>query len=288
MGADSGFDREAAERVIARAIDLDDVATSNPAEDHLVTSALVAAAEELGLDPELVRRAGAEEQLGLLGRRSATLDRLVGPSELVAQATMSGSVDDVLGALDGWMTRKAGVRRVSLDLHAAMAHYERRTDALAGAQRAVRSVAGRAQLGTLKRLELRVAALDDQRCLVVAVGDVGTERTATVAGASGVAVGGAAASAGAALAEVAPLWVGVVGVPASVALGAGILAMRGGVVFDLQRRLDAALGRAVETSTAPQTRLPTVRDLRGVRRSISSAGRGSDSPESSSDARGRR
>lgn len=263
-----GFDRDAAQRVIARAAELDRSTSSSEPYDHVLAAALVEAAEEVGLDPELVRLAGAEEQVGLLGREPALLDRMVGPAELVARATMHGSVAEVFAALDDWMLRKGGVRRTSVDPSSpsptvARAGYRRRGDALAGAQRAVRSAAGRAQLGSLRQVELRVAALDDHRCLVVAVADVGAERTAVITGASGVSIGGSAISAGVALAGTEVLWLGV---PGSLAAGAAVLLIRGHTVTGLQHRLDAALGRAVEASDGPSRRLPSFSDLRAARR----------------------
>ena len=248
MGADhqqfdhQEFDHDAAERVLRRAIDL---AEQQPggSDRGLSESALIEAAEELGVDPAAVRLAAAEERVGVLATRPARADRLVGPAVLSATRVIDLPCDGAMDAVDRWLRRVGSLRRQRRsdgDGPGVTAWYTRRSDPAAGLQRTMRSVSGQEQLGRVGRLRVDTGALDDGRSLVVLTADLGVERTAVLAGGSTVAVAGSTASVAATFASVPWVWIGI---PASAAVGLGAFRIRAHGLPDVQMSLDGVLDR---------------------------------------------
>ncbi len=248
MAADrQEFDHDAAERVLRRAIDLAEQQTGDT-HHGLSESALIEAAEELGVDPAAVRLAAAEERVGLLATRHGRVDRLVGPAVVSATRVIDLPSDEAMDAVDRWLRRVGSLRRQrrsDTDGPGAMAVYTRRSDAAAGLQRTVRSVAGQEQLGRVGRLRVDTYPLDpeapdDERSLVVLSADLGVERTAVLAGGSTVAVAGSTSSVAAVLAGVPWVWIGI---PASAAVGLGAFRVRAHGLPDVRMSLDGVLDR---------------------------------------------
>ncbi len=99
------FDRSALERVLARASELQ--ATEPDGTEGLTEQQLLDLGKEVGLDVATLRRAMAEEQ----SRAVAAVDRSVttrvfGAARVTAERTVSGTSDEVLGAIDQWMRRQ--------------------------------------------------------------------------------------------------------------------------------------------------------------------------------------
>ena len=243
MGADDQeFDHDAAERVLRRAIDL--------AEEHrgaaghgLSESALIEAAEELGVDPAAVRLAAAEERVGMLTTHRRRTDRLVGPAVVSATRVIDLPSDQAMDVVDRWLRRVGSLRRQrrsDADGPGSIAIYTRRSDPAAGLQRTMRSVAGQEQLGRVGRLRVATHPMDDDRSLVVLSADLGVERTAVLAGGSTVAAVGSTAS----VVEMF-LWTGWtwIGVPVSAALGLGVFRARVHGLPDVELSLDGVLDR---------------------------------------------
>ncbi len=247
--ADSRFDREAAERVLRRAIHLADAAERSSADDGLAEQALIEAAEELGLDAGAVRLAAAEERLGLLhDGHGGVLDRLAGPAEVTASALVESSAADTMAHADEWLRRHGSLRRRRHDPEALVATYTRRSDFAANVQRSVRSVLGREQLDKVRHLKLAVAAVDDDHSAIVLVGDLSTDRSATAAAGLSIAGIGSAFSVAGAFTGTGILWLGV---PASIAAGFGVLRWRVAALADVRGALDGVLGRVVAADTEP-------------------------------------
>lgn len=230
------FDRDAAERILQRAVALGEGDLG--AGDGISGRALVEAAEELGLDPAVVLRAMSEEQLGLLRRERAVADRLVGPATVTATRLVTGKAEQVTEQVDAWLRRAGGVRRNRFDT--GYATYVRRSDAIAGLQRTVRSITGEEHLGRVNHLTVRVNDVDGASSLVALIADLRVERTVTLAGGATLAGVGSAASGVLAVAGTTWLWLGV---PASFAAGAGVLAGRASQMSDVQSALDGVLDR---------------------------------------------
>lgn len=131
MTSMTALSNDAAARIIRRASEID-----TPRHPHRGTSteALRQAASEVGISDEAVLRAIAEEHLSAeldLGERSG--DWLCGPDRIVA--FVEGPANS-MERLDRWMRRSAQLRRVPTTTDVVL--YERRGDALAHVQRAVR------------------------------------------------------------------------------------------------------------------------------------------------------
>jgi hypothetical protein len=250
------FDRDAAARVLRRALELAERDLSSVPADLVSEQALVEAADELGVDPLAVRRAAAEERLGVLASTSHPLDRLVGPPGVSATRVVERPAPEVIGLVDTWLRRNGTLRRRTLDEHALVATYTRRSDLIAGVQRTARSVRGEEHLGRVRRLQLVVRPVDDGRSVVALVADLELERTAAVAGGSSVAGAGSAVAMVEALGGAPWLWLGV---PASVAAGVGVLRWRAHGVPDVEAALQGVLDRAV-ASELPNGMLSDVRE----------------------------
>ena len=235
---DPGFDREAAERVLRRAVELSDGAQDDPHGWGISERALVEAAEELGVASGSVLQAISEERLGVLDPPRRPADRLVGPAAVTAIRVVDGRPDELLDTLDAWLRHAGALRRQRRG--EGEAYYRRRSDAVAGVQRALRSLTGEEDLRRVDRLSVRVRPVDADRSVVALVADLRVERTIALAGGSSVAGLGSAASSVVALGGTQWLWLGV---PASAAAGVGILAARAAHLPDVQVALDGVLDR---------------------------------------------
>jgi hypothetical protein len=235
-----GFDREAAERVLHRAVQLSDHAQDDHGALAISERALVEAADELGVASGSVLQAISEERLGLLDSPRRRADRLVGPATVTSVRIAEGTPDELLDALDAWLRHAGALRRQRRGGNEAS--YRRRSDAVAGVQRTLRSLTGEEDLRRVDRLSVRVRQVDPGRCLVALEADLRVERAVALAGGSGVAGLGSAASSLFALGGTEWLWLGV---PASAAAGVGILAARAAGVPDVQVALDGVLDRVV-------------------------------------------
>lgn len=243
------LDRDAADRVLRRAIELGEQAESGHEVDGLDEQALVQAAEELGMDPTSVHLAVAEERLGILrDRQAGRLDRLAGPAVVTASALVERHPEEMLDTADRWLRRHGALRRAQRDDSAWVTTYSRRTDVLAGVQRSVRSFMGREHLGRIRRLQVGVAPVGENRCTIALIVDVSIDRHATVAAGSSIAAVGSAASAALALTEAAPL---LLGVPLSVGAGLAVLRWRAMTMPDLERTLDGVLARIIADESEP-------------------------------------
>lgn len=243
MNASADFDRDAAARVLRRALELAERDALTAPADVVSEQALVEAADELGVDTAAVRRAAAEERLGVLEGSAHRLDRLVGPSSVSATRLVDRPASEVIELVDTWLRRSGTLRRRRWEQGALVASYTRRSDLIAGLQRTARSVRGEEHLGRVRRLQLVVQPVDTGRAVVALVADLEVERTVAVTGGSSVAGVGSAVAAVEALAGTAWLWLGV---PASVAAGVGVLRWRAHGVPDVESALQGVLDRAVD------------------------------------------
>ena len=206
--------------------------------------ALIEAAEELGISPAQVRRAIAEEQLGLLAADHRFGDALVGPDRYAVARVLRGGSEEVLDRVDAWMRRGRSLRRIRRSDD--WAEYARRKDPVAAAQRAARTVSGQEQLARVRHLRVLVADAGAGRTLVGLVVDVSRSRTAAAAGGVTVAATGAATAGITAMAWLPWAWVGV---PVAAAGGVGVMAARKGYVSDVDVELEAVLDVIASGST---------------------------------------
>jgi hypothetical protein len=234
--------REAAERILRRAVELAD--DPHDHTDDVPLRALIEAAAELDIDPARVRLALAEERLGLLEHAERRSDVVLGPDQVLRARVVSGSPGDVLDRVDAWMRRDRVLRRVRRS--GAAAEYARRNDPAAAAQRAVRSVGGHERLAHVRRLRVLVAEAEPGRSLVGLLVDLHRSRNAAAAGGVGVAATGVATAGASALAWAPWAWIGV---PVAAAGGVGVMAARKAYVADVGPELESVLDAVASGAT---------------------------------------
>jgi hypothetical protein len=245
------LDREAAERVLRRTVELDGI---DDGVDHRVSvQALLDAADELGIDRAEVRRAVVEEELGLLDRPARWTDALLGPDRFVVARVLIGTADEVAERVDAWMRRGRVLRRSRSTRTGdgpGWVEYARRTDPVAAAQRAARAVRGGERLAHVRRVRVVVTELDERRCVVGLLVDASRSRRNAAAGGTAVSVTGTAAS----LVALAPPWgvAGAVGgVAASVAAGAGVMWARKAYTSEVDEELESVLDAVASGERPP-------------------------------------
>jgi hypothetical protein len=235
------MDRASLERVLARASELQ--AGSGETPDEFTEEQLLELGKEVGLSPQHLRQALAEERT-----RSIVPDdehgitaSLFGPSRVRADRTVPGKAADVLGAIDVWMQRTELL--IVKRHHTDRIVWEPRHDFLVGIKRALR-VGGRDYaLSQSFEASATVVQVDDARVHVGLDADFRTSRRRSVEQMVGTTVVGAAAT-GALL---------VMGVVAAVAVApvvvipaagiAGARALQARVVTRAQLALEQLLDR---------------------------------------------
>jgi len=209
------LDRDAVRRVLRRAVELEgEGQRSVPDVDAIDAESVVAAATEVGIPEEAVRRSLAVERLG---PPPAGRGGLLGHAVVVVTAELDGDVVDVLALLDAWLVRGHHMRRDRL--REGTGSWSRRRGIVGSTFRNLRQVTGEGYLGDLERIDVVVLDSGAGTCLVRVAADRRAERR--VRGATGAAVG-TVTTAGTVLAAVAlgPLLLLVA--PVTVAAGAGI------------------------------------------------------------------
>ncbi|MFZ4517476.1 MAG: hypothetical protein ACOYOP_03755 [Microthrixaceae bacterium] len=226
--------RDVAERVLRRAVELSESPSSEV--DDVPVRALLEAADELGMDPDDVRRALAEERAGVLEDHQRPGDALLGPDRVAVVRVLSGDPDEVLDRLDAWMRRTRTFRRVRRA--DGWSDFARRGDPLASAQRAARAARGHERLERVRRVRAMVVPAGGDRTLVALVVDTRTSRAVAAAGGVTVAATGVVTAGVSAVSWAPWAWLGL---PVAVAGGVGVMAARKGYLADVDADLEGLL-----------------------------------------------
>lgn len=103
------LDRAHAERVIARALELQDARQGRP--DGLTLAEVADVAGQLGVAPDLVRRAALDVRLaGAVEHEPSMAERLLGPARIVGATSVPVDIEAARQAVDRWMTTDEGMR----------------------------------------------------------------------------------------------------------------------------------------------------------------------------------
>lgn len=185
----AGLDRGALERVLARAAELQ-VGTGEP-EEVLTEEQILELGKEVGLSPEHLRQALAEERtrVALPPDEGGLSAKLLGGARVGATRTVPGKPSDVLEAIDLWMQRQEclQVKRQFPD----RVVWEARRDLIGTVRRAL-NVGGRGYaLSRAYEVAATAVGVDNSRTLVRIDADLAPFRTTLArqgAGATAVSV----------------------------------------------------------------------------------------------------
>jgi hypothetical protein len=242
--------RGALERVLARAAELQAASGDAVESDAMSETQLVELAKEVGLSPEHVRQALAEERArgepaaAAGGGLSASV---FGAASLAAQRVVPGKPDVVLAALDRWMQSEELMRVVRQ--RADRIVWEPRQDLFTGVRRAFGSRPHLLESAT--EIAATVVAVDNDRSLVALAADMSGRRRTAMAHFVSWGMIGAAMSGGLAIMGFLPI---VAVAPAIVLGGAATYGSRRAFRRSMQRAqvgLEQVLDRLERRSDSP-------------------------------------
>lgn len=171
------LDRNALERVLARAAELQ-TGSSDP-EEQFTEQQLLELGKEVGLSPQHLRQALAEERTRsiLPNEERGLVVSLLGPSRVQAARTIGGKPTDILATIDAWMQRQELL--VVKRHHSDRIVWEPRRDFIVGIKRAFK-VGGRDYaLSQAFEVSATVIPVDDTRVHVALDADLRTQRMHT-------------------------------------------------------------------------------------------------------------
>jgi hypothetical protein len=262
----TALSREALERILRRAGELQ-ASAADPLEE-MTEEQLIALGQEVGIPPQHLRQAIAEERTRPMLQEEASLTgRWVGPRTVTARRVLRGTRDQLLARLDDWMRREEclQVKRRYLD----RILWEPRRDFLGNVKRGF-NFGGRAyNLTRANDVGATVVPLDDGSALVQLDADLEPARRKRVAAGTTVATtgllgGGAVTGLGLGFSVAGGALIAAAALP-FVAAGAaiGLAVMRGyrGTAERVQLSLEQALD-AIEHDDRPLR--PGVGDVIGL------------------------
>ncbi|HEY4102117.1 MAG TPA: hypothetical protein VGM20_14700 [Gemmatimonadales bacterium] len=249
------IDREAFDRILQRAAELQ--GASRDIGDGLTDEELLTLGTEVGIPVQHLRQALLEERTRItVANPDSTLDRWVGPADLVAQRVVQGTPETISAALTRWMERQEHfiVQRVTS---------ERLTfepmDPFAGAMRRVARMfdakRGRPYLDKAELVTAAIMTLEPGFCHVTLAASLRRARASLVAGGlglsfTGLATGGAIAVLGA------PIWFAALPFVPLAAVGWGVARTFRGrssrAQLGLERALDELQRRPALPGPGPQ------------------------------------
>jgi hypothetical protein len=203
--AGAKLDRASLERVLARAAELQSTSGDASESDQFTEDQLIELGKEVGLSPQHLRQALAEERTGSIAHADESPSGLFGPITARAARTVPGRAADVLATIDIWMQRQELL--VVKRHHADRIVWEAHRGVVAGIKRALR-VGGRDYaLAEAHEVSATVIDLEEGRTHVVLDADLHNLRGRSFKQVAGSGVVGAALT-GAAL---------IISVPAALA-----------------------------------------------------------------------
>ena len=264
------LDRNALDRILKRAGELQ-VSAADPAEE-MTEEQLIALGQEVGITPQHLRQAIAEERTRpALPEEPGLTDRWIGPRTVSARRVIRGTREQLLGRLDDWMRREEclQVKRRLVD----RVVWEPRRDFVGNIKRGL-NLGGRSyNLMRTHDVAATAVTIDSGTTLVQIDADLRPARAARVRGGSALAATGAVAGVsmvgiGVALGLAIPLipLVAIAAIPAAAATGLGIRVARGfrGTAERVQLSLEQALD-TIEHGEPPRPRVTDVLGLIGRR-----------------------
>lgn len=182
--------RAALDRVLARAAELQNVTSDDPAEEFS-ESQLLDLGKEVGIAPQHLRQALAEERTrAILQTSSSGGSGWLGSPVVTATRTVPGTQASVLAGLNVWMQREESLR-VKRQMGDRMT-WEPRTDLVGRLRRVLGSRDRSFALAIANEVAATVLTVDERRVIVTLEADLGAQRK-RFAGEIGVGVVGGGA-----------------------------------------------------------------------------------------------
>lgn len=245
------LDRSALERVLARAAELQ-ASDADPSEAMLTEAQLLEVGREVGIAPQHLRQALAEERSrSLVPEERGGVARVFGPAHVHASRTIRSTPAEVFAALDAWMEREECLRVKRRFADRVL--WEPRSGFLTEMQRAF-NIGGRGyHLSRAQEVAATVVPVDEGRVLVRLEADLSNVRLQRIAS-GGALLGGGALSTATLL--VLHFFVPVALVPTGVAAIGGYFVARshGPLVARAQLALEQILDR-IERGETPRASL---------------------------------
>ncbi len=241
------LDASAVARVLRRASEIERAGDGEDDAGQMHEASLIAAAEEVGLSVDAVRRSIAVERLGPPPAAHRG-DRLLGPSQVYVDGEVEVPAGDALAEVDSWLVDGHHLRRDVL--RAGRGEWSKRSDFVGVTVRAVRHATGEGKLGDCERISA-AAREAGSGCSVlrITIDRSGSRKVASRGGAA-VAVGGVT---GAVVAAVAVTPFVLLAAPVAIVAAVGVASAGRKRARQTEREARRLL-EAVEAGTTP-TRL---------------------------------
>lgn len=208
------IDAKVVARILRRAGELEHAGATVDDSGAIAETSLIAAAEEVGLSVDAVRRSIAVERLGPLPHTHLT-DRIVGAAQVHADGEVAMSADRALARVDSWLVDGHHLRRDRLG--AGTGEWSKRSGLVGVTIRTVRNATGEGKLGDYERVDAAARDTGTGSSVVRITVDRRTNRRLTAGGGAIVAVGGLTAAA-----VLAATPVVVLATPAAIVAGVGV------------------------------------------------------------------
>ena len=237
MTDEGPLDANVVAKILRRASDLERRREVDDPTDGIAETSLIAAAEEVGLSADAVRRSIAYERLGPVPKPRPG-DRLLGPAHVYADEEIGTPADEALARVDAWMVDGHHLRRDAL--RSGHGVWSKRSGIVGVTARTIRGATGEGKLGDSARVEATARDIGHGSSMVRVVIDRSTNRRVAGGGGAVVAVGGIT---GVAIAAAAATPVLLVAMPLAVVAGVGVAMSgrkrAGATRREIQRVLDA-------------------------------------------------
>jgi len=220
-GRQTLLDRQALERVLARAAELQGASALPESGDAISESQLLDIGNEVGLSPATINQALAEERTRVnVPEERGLVAQVAGAGFATATRTVPGNPHDVLATIDAWMLREECLQ-VQRRFAERITWEPQR--GLFGKLRRTVNVSGRGfYLMDASQVSATVLPVDSSRVVVRLDADIHASRARRVG------IGGFVAAVGAVASGVVGLGLAVVHLPLLIAAGSAVLPFAGG------------------------------------------------------------
>lgn len=184
---DAPLDAKVVARILRRAGDLEGAGDVQDESGTIAEASLIAAAEEVGLSVDAVRRSIAVERLGPLPVARPG-DRIVGPSQVYADSEVDVSADEALARIDSWLVDGHHLRRDAL--RPGNGEWSKRSGLVSVTVRTIRHSTGEGKLGDFERVKAAARETRSGSSVVRITIDRANNRRVAGGGGTVVAVGG--------------------------------------------------------------------------------------------------